>query len=105
MKSFSHEIKVRGFHIDVFGHKVTSNSLNFPIDGLISRAFENFHQTLLRAENALKIGGRAIFMKGPALKEELEQELDPRYKIEKVEFYTIPNSTQERSILIVRRER
>jgi 16S rRNA (guanine527-N7)-methyltransferase len=91
--------------IDVFGHKVTSNSLDFPIDGLISRAFENYHKTLLRAENALKVGGRAIFMKGPALKEELEQELDPRYSIEKVEFYTIPNSTQERSLLIVRRDR
>ena len=91
--------------IDVFGHKVTSNSLDFPIDGLISRAFENYHKTLLRAENALKVGGRAIFMKGPALKEELTQELDPRYSIEKVEFYTIPNSTQERSLLIVRRDR
>ncbi len=90
-------------NIDVFGHKVTSNSLNFPVNGVISRAFENMHKTILRIENSLEVGGIAIFMKGPAAKEELEQPLDPRYKVEMAEFYTIPNSTQDRSLIVVKR--
>ncbi len=92
-------------NIDVFGHKVTSNSLRFPVEGMISRAFENFHKTLLRVEHSLQVGGTAIFMKGPALKEELNEPMDDRYQVEKAEFYTIPNSTQQRSLLILRRMR
>ena len=95
--------KLKLENIDVFGHKVTSNSLDFPVDGVISRAFENMHKTILRIENSLKVGGKAIFMKGPAAKEELEEPLDPRYEVEIAEFYTIPNSTQERSLIVLKR--
>ena len=67
------------------------------------RAFENIHKTVLRIENSLEVGGRAIFMKGPAGPQELETPLDPRYKLVQKEEYTIPNSTQQRSLIVIER--
>lgn len=91
-------------NIDVFGHKVTSNSLTFPVGGCISRAFEEFPTTLLRVNKSLKIGGRAYFMKGPALEQELEQNPIPsNYRLVQSSFYTIPNSTENRAFLELER--
>lgn len=92
--------------IDVFGHKVTSNSMRRPIRGAMSRAFEAFPKTLLRLENALEIGGRAYFFKGPAVAEELKEwKLSPMegWVVAEEHWFTIPNSTQERSLIVVER--
>jgi 16S rRNA (guanine527-N7)-methyltransferase len=91
--------------IDVFGHKATSNSLIEPVDGVITRAFEVMDKTLLRIDKALKPGGRAIFMKGPAVREELKVFKNDEYTIEAEHFYTIPNSTQDRALIILRRNK
>jgi len=91
-------------NIDVFGHKATSNSLITPVDGIITRAFEVMDKTLLRVANALKPGGRAYFMKGPAGKEEVAQFNSPGFQIVGEHYYTIPNSTQERALLVVERK-
>lgn len=90
-------------NIDVFGHKVTSKSMNIKVDGMTSRAFELIEKTLPRLENSLEIGGRAYFMKGPAAKEEVKNFNYPGYKIVETHYYTIPNSTQERTLVIVER--
>lgn len=90
--------------IEVFGHKATSNSLVTPVDGIITRAFEVMDKTLLRISNALKPGGRAFFMKGPAVKEELEQFATQGYEFVGKHFYTIPNSTQERALIVLERD-
>lgn len=90
-------------NIDVFGHKVTSHSMDIPVQGTITRAFEVMDKTLLRIQNSLEVGGRAIFMKGPSLKEEiLECELKG-YEVEMEKYYTIPNSTQERALVVLKR--
>lgn len=92
-------------NIDVFGHKVTSRSMTIPVDGVISRAFEWMEKTLPRLENSLKVGGRVYFMKGPGVAEELETFRPEQfgYKFIANNFYTIPNSTQERALIILER--
>lgn len=91
-------------NIQVFGHKATSNSLVTPVDGIITRAFEVMDKTLLRVANALKPGGRAYFMKGPAVKEEIAQFATPGYEFVGKHFYTIPNSTQDRALIVLERK-
>jgi 16S rRNA (guanine527-N7)-methyltransferase len=90
-------------NINVFGHKITSASLDFPVKGVITRAFEDIDKTLVRIQNSLEIGGRAFFMKGPALKEELKTQKLVGYEIEKLSWYNIPNSKQERAFIELRR--
>ena len=91
--------------IDVFGHKVTSRSMTIPVDGVISRAFELMEKTLPRIANSLKVGGRVFFMKGPAVADELKTFYpeDFGYKFVGKHFYTIPNSTQDRALIILER--
>ena len=91
--------------IDVFGHKVTSRSMTIPVDGVISRAFELMEKTLPRIANSLKVGGRVFFMRGPAVADELKtfHPEDYGYKFVGKHFYTIPNSTQERALIILER--
>jgi len=92
--------------IDVFGHKVTSRSMTIPVDGVISRAFEWMEKTLPRLANSLKVGGRVYFMKGPGVKEELAvfHPEDFGYELLAKHFYTIPNSTQDRALVILERK-
>jgi 16S rRNA (guanine527-N7)-methyltransferase len=91
-------------NIQVFGHKATSNSLLTPVDGIITRAFEVMDKTLLRVANALKPGGHAYFMKGPAVKDELKEVSLNGYTIVGEHYYSIPNSTQERALIILQRD-
>lgn len=98
------ELGLKG--IDVFGHKVTSRSLTFPVQGVISRAFELIELTLPRIQKALVPGGRAYFMKGPAVKDELAT-LHPEdygFKLVSKHFYRIPRSTQNRALVILEKE-
>ncbi|MCK9182398.1 MAG: 16S rRNA (guanine(527)-N(7))-methyltransferase RsmG [Fibrobacteraceae bacterium] len=93
--------------IEVFGHKVTSRSLTFPVTGAISRAFEIMEKTLPRLEKALIPGGRVYFMKGPAVKEELAT-LHPEdfgYTLIEKHFYRIPKSTQDRALIVLERNK
>lgn len=89
--------------IDVFGHKVTSRSLTFPVSGVISRAFELIELTLPRIQKSLQVGGRAYFMKGPAVKDELATLHPEDYGFSLVgkHFYRIPNSTQDRALIVL----
>jgi 16S rRNA (guanine527-N7)-methyltransferase len=97
------ELGLKG--IDVFGHKVTSRSLTFPVEGVISRAFERIELTLPRIQKALKVGGKAYFMKGPAVKEELLTLHPEDYGFELTEkhFYRIPHSTQDRALVVLKK--
>ena len=74
-------------------------------DGVISRAFEWMEKTLPRLANSLKVGGRVYFMKGPGVADELKvfHPEDFGYKLIAKHFYTIPNSTQDRALVILER--
>ncbi len=89
--------------ISVFGHKVTSKSLTDPFAGAITRAFEDISITLLRVSKALSVGGQAMFMKGPAVVEELKTLDHPGWKLTKNEVYRIPNTTLDRALVIFER--
>jgi 16S rRNA (guanine527-N7)-methyltransferase len=97
------ELKLDG--IQVFGHKVTSKSMTMPVTGVISRAFESINSTIPRIAAALEPGGQVYFMKGPAIKDELQTlDLPVDFHLEHVEYYEIPNSKQKRALVIVRRD-
>ena len=92
--------------ISVFGHKVTSNSMRLPIHGSISRAFEAIPKTLVRLENAMLPGGRAFFLKGPAARDELKEfraRPVPGWVLDEEHWFDIPNSTQHRSLIVMKR--
>jgi 16S rRNA (guanine527-N7)-methyltransferase len=93
--------------IDIFGHKVTSNSMKEPVDGIICRAFGSIAETLPRLSSSLKKGGKAYFMKGPAVKEELDNwnknGFKEQYSIAEKYFYNIPNSMQKRALIVMER--
>jgi 16S rRNA (guanine527-N7)-methyltransferase len=89
--------------IEVFSNKVASNSMKEPVDGIICRAFGSIEETLPRIGGALKKGGKAYFMKGPAVKDELNSwnKTHEQYSIAETHFYSIPNSLQKRSLIVV----
>jgi 16S rRNA (guanine527-N7)-methyltransferase len=92
--------------IDVFGHKVTSNSMTLPVEGAVTRAFEHIAKTLPRLESAVGKGGQVYFLKGPAAQQELE-DLEaapvPGWRLHEQHWYTIPASTQDRSLIVMER--
>jgi len=89
--------------ISVFEHKVTSSSMKEPVDGVICRAFGSIAETLPRLGNSLKKGGKAYFMKGPAVKGELHNWKSDEYNIAEEHFYTIPGSVQQRALIVLER--
>lgn len=90
-------------NIEVFGHKVTSNSMKKPVQGIITRAFELMEKTLLRVEHSLQPGGEAFFLKGPAVRQELETFSHSDYRVLQQHFYEIPHSTQHRALIVLKR--
>lgn len=91
--------------ISVFPHKVTSKSFTRPMAGCISRAFESVQKTLPRLGSALGIGGRALFMKGPGLEEELRDFHAGEYRIVLNKTYRIAETTLDRALLVLERAR
>lgn len=89
--------------ISVFGHKVTSRSLTQPFAATITRAFETVEKTLPRFGSCLGLGGKAIFMKGPKAAEEVAAFQSDEYKIIRNHAYRIPNTQQDRVLLILER--
>ncbi|GHV12443.1 hypothetical protein AGMMS49938_05000 [Fibrobacterales bacterium] len=93
-------------NISVFPHKVTSSSMHKEVDGVICRAFGSIAETLPRIGGALKVGGLAYFMKGPAVKDELSAwENGGDYKIAETHFYDIPNTEQNRVLVVAKRDK
>jgi 16S rRNA (guanine527-N7)-methyltransferase len=90
---------------DVFGHKVTSSSMDIPVMGVITRAFEDFQTTLLRVDRALKPGGRAFFLKGPAAREEVLAGIPEGYRLVQETYYDLPRSQEHRAFLEIERLR
>ena len=95
------ELGLKG--ISVFGHKVTSRSLTRPFAAAITRAFETVEHTLPRFGSCLGAGGKAIFMKGPKAAEEMAQFQSDEYRVMRNHAYRIPNTTQDRVLLILER--
>lgn len=89
--------------ISVFPHKVTSRSFTDPMAGTITRAFETVEKSLPRFGGCLGVGGKAIFMKGPKVAEELTDLGNDEYRVIKNHVYRIPNTTLDRALLVMER--
>ncbi len=91
--------------ISVLGHGVRP-STGIPVNGVITRAVETIRKTLERITGSLAKGGLAIFMKGPACEEEIEEARDRfgrRFRLIGVHHYFIPNSPYERRLVVFER--
>jgi 16S rRNA (guanine527-N7)-methyltransferase len=85
--------------IEVFGHKFTSKSFTRKVEGSITRAFETVDKTLPRLMNAIPLGGKALFMKGPLGEEEAQKTSLADWKLTQKIAYRIPNTTLDRMLL------
>lgn len=90
-------------NIAVFPHKVTSRSMTIPVSGVITRAFESIVDTLPRLQSCLQTNGRVWFMKGPAVRQELEDFNFPGYQVLSQRFYDIPHTKEKRALVVLQR--
>jgi 16S rRNA (guanine527-N7)-methyltransferase len=91
--------------VEVYPHKVTAH-FPYPVQGVITRAFEKMGDTLERIVGFLPEGGQAIFMKGPRCEEELSEAVSRHrasFHLEKDIPYTIPGTPHKRRIVVFRK--
>jgi 16S rRNA (guanine527-N7)-methyltransferase len=96
-------IKELGFKdVSVYPHRVGDHS-DFEVGGVITRAFEQVDGTLSRVAHFLPKGGKVIFMKGPAVDEDMglvSDENDQIYKVVRDDEYALPGSGHLRRLLV-----
>jgi 16S rRNA (guanine527-N7)-methyltransferase len=71
LKEVIHTLKFK--NVSVFEHKVVSRSFKTPMKAVITRAVETIDKTMLRTSGCLEIGGKLIFLKGPAVDPEISE--------------------------------
>ena len=90
--------------IEVFEHKVTSQSFSRKISGVITRALETMDKTIQRTTGCVESGTRLIFMKGPNVEEELrdiETRFSDRVNLIEDHSYLLPGTSDQQRRLIV----
>jgi 16S rRNA (guanine(527)-N(7))-methyltransferase RsmG len=93
-------------NVRVFDHKVSSRSFRQPVDGVITRALEPMEKTLARTGGCTGVGARYVFLKGPAVDEELRV-IDRRFggevKLLLDRAYTLPGIGHDRRLIVLER--
>jgi len=90
-------------NVEVFEHKVVSESFQRPMAGAITRAVETVDKTLLRTSACLGEGGLVIYMKGPSAQPEIEQALKQfagKFRLALDREYQLPGTSHERRIVV-----
>lgn len=93
-------------HVEIFEHKVTSQSFSRAVPAVITRAVEEVSKTILRTSGCLQSGSQLIFMKGPSVDPELESALKRfgnRFKVVMNKKYFLPNTPYERRLIVLER--
>jgi 16S rRNA (guanine(527)-N(7))-methyltransferase RsmG len=93
--------------LDVIGRNI-DREFFYPVNGVITRAVELVPDTLKRVQNSLQENGRAIFMKGPNVAEEIARatkRYGDEYELEHDLPYTLPRSPHRRRLLVYKRIR
>lgn len=88
--------------IEVYPHKIPGR-FERPIGGVITRALETISKTLDRVGSLLPEEGKAIFMKGPHCREEIEEAekcFHGMYQLEKDISYSIPGTPHKRHVVV-----
>ncbi|MFH1138454.1 MAG: 16S rRNA (guanine(527)-N(7))-methyltransferase RsmG [Pseudomonadota bacterium] len=91
--------------VEIYPHKVT-DKFDIPVKGIITRDLEAMVKTLSRAVGFLPLGGRVIFMKGPAAGPEIEaalEEFGEVFELELDRSYSLGNTGHDRRLVVFRR--
>lgn len=91
--------------IEVINRNITSG-FERPFRGVITRALESVDQTMERVGGCLEVGGRIIFMKGPACEAELAGALERfgrRFALVEDTSYSIGRTRNQRRLLVFER--
>lgn len=89
----------------IFGRNINPEFV-YPVQGVITRAVEDIRNTLGNVINSLQTGGNVYFMKGPGVDPEIEMALKTwgeYYKLEKDIAYELPQTPQQRRLLIFKK--
>jgi 16S rRNA (guanine527-N7)-methyltransferase len=92
--------------IEVFPHRVVSQSFQRPVAGLITRALETIDKTLARSAGCTYAGSRLFFMKGPAVDIEIEaakQRFAGEFRHVATHCYVLPHTQHERRLVVFER--
>lgn len=90
--------------IEVFDHKVVSQSFQKPVNAIITRALEPIEKTFLRTSASLGKGGLFIFLKGPAVDPEVTQALNRfagKIRVVLNHSYRLPGTPFERRLVVL----
>lgn len=93
-------------HVEIFEHKVTSQSFSRKVPSAITRAVEEVSKTILRTSGCLQSGSQLIFMKGPSVDPELESALKrfgDKFKVVMNKKYFLPHTPYERRLIVLER--
>jgi 16S rRNA (guanine527-N7)-methyltransferase len=92
-------------NLDILGKNITSD-FAYPVQGVITRAVEDCRNTLANVIHSVQVGGRVFLMKGPKVDPEIQPALDEwgeYYSLEKNIPYTLPNTTNDRRLVIFKK--
>lgn len=101
LKEVIHTLKLK--NVDVFEHKVVSRSFKTPVKGVITRAVETIDKTMLRTSGCLEIGGKLVFLKGPAVDPEISEvrkRFGDYFKLTLDKRYELPFTKHSRRLVV-----
>jgi len=101
LKEVIHSLKLR--NIEVFEHKVVSRSFRTPMKAVITRAVETIDKTMLRTSGCLEVGGKLIFLKGPAVDPEISdvrKRFGEHFKLVTDKKYQLPHTGHSRRLVV-----
>ena len=101
LKEVIHTLKLK--NVDVFEHKVVSRSFKTPVKGVITRAVETIDKTMLRTSGCLEVGGKLIFLKGPAVDPEISEvrkRFGDYFKLTLDKRYELPFTKHSRRLVV-----
>jgi 16S rRNA (guanine527-N7)-methyltransferase len=92
-------------NLDIIGRNINPY-FAYPVQGVITRAVEDVRNTLTNVLTCLQLGGKVYLMKGPGVDPEIElarKDLGEFYELEQNIEYSLPETTQERRLLVYRK--
>jgi len=106
--AFLHEVvrELALSEVEIHEQKVTDEDSHFKVDGVITRALETIDATLKRVGGIIPPGGRVVFMKGPAVDDELtrlKKDSIRRFACIQDFSYLLPTTNHRRRLVVFQR--
>ncbi len=100
-------IKISGIKNAIVVDKKVNYDFDYPVPGIITRAFSNIAETIRRTDNVLEENGLLILMKGPNCDPEIQETEElygENYSLILNRSYTLPDSNDRRRLVVYRRK-